>query len=180
MEISSTQIMLCATGYHASIEDYKASAACLADNPAHIILRSGKVLERQGNGGVVAIENVGPLAREEGRWKPAYRDSDGHYVPVEGVRQHFIPYEYCSRSKYRGCQFYEYVGDMQLRSLRSLLVQLLQERQISFPYDNQLGQVSPRALAGGSGIYFASSYLDGRSDLHPQIEVLRIIKSLAS
>ena len=72
------------------------------------------------------------------------------------------------------------IGDKQLNSLRRLLKSLLSQFHIQFPYDNQLGAICPRAIAGRSGIYFASSYDKRRSDVHPQIELIHLIKSLAS
>lgn len=174
------QIKLVATGWQPSVEVYKTSELASIDHPGFIIDHDGTIHGAGGDGNVVAIVNAGPVILDSGRWYPAAPDPTvGRYVRIQGAGPVRAPYEYCTCKLYHGCQFYEMIGDRQLQSLRRLLVSLLSQFRIAFPYDNQLGNVCPRAIAGGTGIYFASSYDGHRSDIHPQIELLNLIKSLA-
>lgn len=175
------QIVIVGTGYCASIEEYYSTPRYHYDMPAYIIMRDGTI-ERTpwGCGHTVAIENAGPVVQSLWEWLPAKRGHDGKYYPIEGAAPVRAPYEFCSCKPYHGCQHYEYVGDKQLAALREVLVRWLCEFGIRYPYDNQLGVVCPRAEAGKSGIYFASSFDSSRSDIHPQKEIIDIIKAYAS
>lgn len=175
------QIKLVATGWHLSIETYMASRQWQTDRPGFIIDRDGVIHGGHGEGNVVALVNVGPVVLYGGLWYPALPGPyTGRYGRIAGAEPVRVPYEYCSCKPYHGCQHYEMIGDKQLNSLRRLLKSLLSQFHIQFPYDNQLGAICPRAIAGRSGIYFASSYDKRRSDVHPQIELIHLIKSLAS
>lgn len=178
---NNCQIIIVGTGFNGSgsIQDYYASVRYNYDHPACIILRDG-TLERTptGHGMTVAVENDGPLLQWNGLFYPAKVGSDGHLHPVDSATPR-LPYEFCSCKPYHGCQHYEYVGDKQLATLREVMIRWLQEMGIRYPYDNQLGTICPRAKAGKSGIYFASSFDPMRSDIHPQKEIIDIIKAYA-
>ena len=173
------QIKLVATGYCESVEQYMSSEACVSDNVGYIIDRDG-TLTHLRNTTTIAIVNAGPVALYKGKWIPATMDADGRFVPIPGAAPIRVPYEYCSCNKYHGCQYYEMMGGKQLRPLTRLLKEVMEQYGITYPYDNQLGGVCQRAISGGSGIYLASSYNQERSDIHPQVELINIIKSLAS
>jgi hypothetical protein len=173
------QIKLVATGWHLSTGSYLESTQAKADRPGFVVDRDGTIHGSGGEGNVIAIVNAGPVVLHGGQWFPALPDTDGRFGRIAGAEPVRAPYEYCTCKLYHGCQFYEMIGDRQLQSLRRLLASLLSQFHIAFPYDNQLGNVCPRAIAGGTGIYFASSYDKHRSDIHPQIELLNLIKSLA-
>ena len=179
--VNNCQIIIVGTGFNGngSIQDYYASVNYNYDHPAYVILRDG-TLEKSptGYGMTVAIENDGPLMHWNGLFYPAMVGRDGRLHPVESAKPR-VPYEFCSCKPYHGCQHYEYVGDKQLATLRTVLVRWLQVSGIRYPYDNQLGTVCPRAKAGKSGIYFASSFDPTRADIHPQREIIDIIKAFA-
>lgn len=162
------QIKIVATGPCDSIDEYLQSQRWQADRPGFIIDRSGTIHGGNGQGNVIAIDNVGELVRKGGRWLPIQHST------FDIQHSTFVPYEICSCGK-----AFEMMGDRQLSALRRLLKSLLSQFHIHFPYDNQLGTLCPRALAGKSGIYFASSFDRHRTDIHPQIELIHIIKSLA-
>lgn len=175
-----SQIRLVGTGWHNSLELYKESEQAKMDRPGFVVDRNGIIHGGGGDGNVVAVVNAGPVTFDSGRWYPAELDRNtGRYVRIMEAEPVRAPYEYCTCKLYHGCQFYEMIGDRQLNNLRRLLKSLLSQFHLHFPYDNQLGTVCPRAIAGGTGIYFASSYDKHRSDIHPQIELLNLIKSLA-
>lgn len=152
------QIKIVATGYN--------NKFVAVDNPGYIINRDGTVTNRNGIENVVAIDNVGIVTRHSNQWVSMDNTED------KSLR--IVPYEDCS------CHSaFEMIGDRQVSALRRLLADLLTKFRISFVYDNQLGRICPRAVAGESGIFFASSFDRQRHDIHPQIEILNIIKSLA-
>lgn len=174
------QIKLVATGWHHSLKGYLESEQAKIDHPGFVIDRNGTIHGGGGDGWVIALVNVGPVVLYAGRWYPAAPDHEtGRFGRIAGADPVRVPYEYCTCKPYHGCTHYEMMGDRQLQALRRLLKSLLSQFHLQFPYDNQLGEICPRALAGKSGIYFASSYDKRRSDIHPQIELLHLIKSLA-
>ena len=177
---SDEQIVIVATGYISCLADYQASPRFAEDHPMLVVDRDGTVYGYHTTGNTIAVINAGPLVRDGFKFYPATYNSQGRYEKIPGAEAVPVPYEYCSGNPYHGCTLYEYMPRVQLDVLRMLLKDTLRMRGISFPYDNQLGAVSPRALAGKSGIYFASSYNKKRWDMHPQIELLHLIKSLAS
>lgn len=152
-----------------------------AENDPDVVIRRDGVVEGFREGGRIAIENVGPVVRAaNGDFYPAVLDCDGRKWLADESREPVrVPYEFCSCSPYRGCQHWEMVGDKQLASLRVLVKDMMTERGMSFRYDNQLGDVCPGALRGNDGIFFASSFDKRRMDIHPQVEILNMIKSLA-
>lgn len=177
------QIVIVGTGWHGNegLEGYYASVQYNYDRPAYVIRRDGSIEATPlGCGQTLAIENVGPVVRHEWMWFPALPDEHGRYGRIAGANPIRVPYEFCSSKPYHGCQHYEYVRDKQLATLREVIVRWLSEFAIRYPYDNQLGTVCPRAVAGKSGIYFASSFDGKRSDIHPQKEIIDIIKAYAS
>lgn len=174
------QIIITGTGYCSRIEDYYATPRYKYDHPAYVIRRDGSIeATPTGYGQAVAIENCGPVLQgDDGQWHAVRRTVEG-WRPIENAPA--VPmYEFCTCKPYRGFIRYEYVGDRQQEALRRVLVQWLSALHIRFPWDNQLGELCPRAMAGRSGIYFASSFDKSRSDIHPQTEILKLIKSLAS
>lgn len=176
---TNNQIRLVATGYCMGIDDYLQSKADERDKPDFIIDRDGTTYGIRTRHATVALVNVGPVVLQNGLWMPAQRNKEGAYIAIEGATPVRVPYEYCSCKKYHGCQHFEMYPDKQLESLRMILKDLLAENNITFPWDNQLGAVCPRAIHGGSGIYLASSFDKERSDLHPQKELIDIIKYLS-
>lgn len=175
---SDKQIVIVGTGYS---DNYTASELFLHDRPQYIIHRDGSyTFVGRWTSNVIAVENVGPLVNDGGMFYPAQKNNEGRYRRIPNAEPVRVPYEYCTCKPYHGCTLYEYIGDKQMQTIAEMLKSMLQQRGIKYPWDNQLGGISPRAKAGGSGVYFASSYDDRRADIHPQRELLTLIKSLAS
>ena len=150
-----------------TIEDDLSSPQRQTDRPGFVIGRDGTIHGGHGQQSVIALANVGELVKKGNTWLPVSGNTGGSPV-------NYVPYEYCSCSK-----VFEMIPDRQLNALRRLLKSLLSQFHIQFPYDNQLGRVCPRAIAGRPGIWFASSFDSHRLDIHPQIELINLIKSLA-
>ncbi len=178
---SDVQIIIVGTGYYGSgdINDYYGTVRYNYDKPAIVIRRDGSIEKTPlGGGHTMAIENAGPVVQgTTGLWLPARMDAEGKYRPITRAYPVKAPYEFCSCKPYHGCQHYEYVGDKQLATMKEVLQQWLSEMGFRYPWDNQLGVVCPRAVAGKSGVYFASSFDRSRSDIHPQREIIDIIKA---
>jgi hypothetical protein len=177
---SDRQIVIVATGYIKCLADYVESPRFEEDRPMMVVDRDGTVYGFHTTGNTIAVINAGPLVRDGFTFLPAMRNHQGRYEAIPGAEAVRVPYEFCSCKPYHGCTLYEYMPTAQLASVKMLIKTMLQERGISYPYDNQLGTVSPRAQAGKSGVYFASSFDPKRWDIHPQTELLQIIKALAS
>ena len=161
----------------ATIEDYLSSPQWQTDRPGFVIGRDGTIHGGHGQQSVIALANVGELVKKGNAWLPVSGNTGGSPVNdgnTGGSPVNYIPYEYCSCSK-----VFEMIPDRQLNALRRLLKSLLSQFHIQFPYDNQLGRVCPRAIAGRPGVWFASSFDSHRLDIHPQIELINLIKSLA-
>ena len=151
-----------------TIEDYLSSPQWQTDQPGFVIGRDGTIHGGHGQQSVIALANVGELVKKGNTWLPVSGNTGGSPV-------NYVPYEYCSCSK-----VFEMIPDRQLNALRRLLKSLLSQFHLQFLYDNQLGKVCPRAIAGRPGVWFASSFDKHRFDIHPQIELINLIKSLAS
>lgn len=178
------QIIIVGTGYYdsGSLDDYYGTVRYNYDHPACVIRRDGSLEQTPtGYGHTVAIENAGPVVQgQTGLWLPARMNKDGRYESIRNAYPVRVPYEFCSCKPYKGCQHYEYVSDKQVSTLREVLRRWKDEMGLRYPWDNQLGEICPRAVAGKSGIYFASSFDKTRSDIHPQKEIIDIIKAYAS
>lgn len=102
---------------------------------------------------------------------------------VMRVGRRFVPdvrvYEYCSCSPYRGEMYYEAFPTAQTNALRGLLSGLIKRYDIRFVYDSRLSIVCPRAVSGECGVFFASSYDEKNINIHPQPNIIRMIKKLA-
>ena len=156
-----------------AIEDYLASQQWQVDRPGFVIDRNGTIHGGHGEQNVIALANVGELVKKSSRWVPVSEANQLSTLNSQ-LSTKYVPYEYCSCSK-----VFEMIPDRQLNALRRLLKSLLSQFHLQFPYDNQLGKVCPRAIAGRPGIWFASSFDSHRFDIHPQVELINLIKSLA-
>jgi len=116
----------------------------------------------------ITLENVGPVM---------YKNNTFH--PVWWVdKQIDAAYEYCTKTKWRGYQHWELYYEKQLESLRELLLSLCERHSIPKTYNADIWDVSRRALMGTPGIFCRCSFIKDAHDLHPQIELVNMLKSL--
>jgi len=87
-------------------------------------------------------------------------------------------YEYCSTHKFRGIQYYERYTTAQLDTLRELLQYLQKRHNIPANYSSDIWSLCRRALQGEAGIYSHVSFRPDKSDCHPQIELVNLLKAL--
>lgn len=79
---------------------------------------------------------------------------------------------------FRGFKYFQQYSDIQLASLKELLIFLCDKYQIDKSYKAGMWDVSKEACAGGGGIYTHVSYRADKSDCHPQPELIELLKTL--
>ncbi len=126
----------------------------------------------------IELDSWGALVQHtDGKFYPVTR-KDGKIVP--NLKCKAVPniYEYCSNQKYRGFQYYERYTTVQLETLKDLLRHLMATHRIKPNYQSDIWNVTPRALLGQEGIFAHASYRHDKSDAHPQVELVNLLKSL--
>ena len=121
-------------------------------------------------------------------WGALVQHTDNQFYPIKWLAGKASPnlqcrpvknvYEYCTQQKYKGIQYYERYTTAQLATLRELLVYLLDKHHIAANYSSDIWNVCPRALKGETGIFSHTSYRSDKSDAHPQVELVNLLKSL--
>lgn len=125
---------------------------------------------RKLNEGSIAIEidSWGGLTWKDGK----YYSYTGTVIPETNV----IEYE----KSFRGYRFFEKYTKEQIESVRKLLVHWGDVYKIPLTYNADMWDVSNNALSGKSGIWAHTSYRKDKSDIHPQPEVIEMLKNLNS
>lgn len=114
--------------------------------------------------------------------------TDGLFYPAKWNGVKSIPntackpvkyfYEYCTQNVWKGHRYYEKYTTMQINSLRELLRELCKTHGIPKTYNNDMWVVSTKALRGEPGIFAHCSYRNDKSDVHPQPELINMLKTL--
>lgn len=125
----------------------------------------------------VEIDAWGGLVEVNKLWYPAKWDEvSKKYVANTAVRpiRNVQVYE----QKYRGFYGFEKYTNAQIQALRKLLIFWNEKYGIPLKYNADMFDVSSKALAGQSGIWSHTSYRSDKSDVHPQPELIQMLKSL--
>ena len=151
--------------------------------PHFIVGRDGRVtgFGRPSDGQTVNIILDGGL--------PLLPAADGRFYPARNSGSGFVPdmlrppvtyfYEYCRQNRWRGFIYYERYGTSQLAALDTLLRDLCREFGITRPYGRHTWQPCPeRTAAGAPGIYTDASFSTAGPAVHPQPELLTMLKQL--
>jgi N-acetyl-anhydromuramyl-L-alanine amidase AmpD len=102
---------------------------------------------------------------------------NGKFVPrLDCAPLSNYPESYCT--KYRGFEFYERYTPQQLASLERLLTFLMSKHEIQNNYMSDMWDVCNRALKGYEGVFSHTSYRKDKFDVHPQPELVNLLKSL--
>jgi N-acetyl-anhydromuramyl-L-alanine amidase AmpD len=119
-------------------------------------------------------------------WGPLAAGADGKFYPVKFQNGKYVAnmalpavnhfYEYCGATPYRGHCYYERYTTAQLAALDELLQHLKKTIFINPLYKDDIWDVCPRALKGEEGIFSHTSYRYDKSDVHPQPELLTMLK----
>lgn len=116
----------------------------------------------------VAIEicNWGALTKKGKRYYSAFKKE----VQLEEVIDYGIAF--------RGSRFYHRYKKEQLDSLKLLIDYLSERYQIPNTYNSNMWDICPRAIQGKEGIFSHVSFRKDKSDCHPQLELITILKNL--
>lgn len=80
--------------------------------------------------------------------------------------------------KFRGFQFYEKYTDAQIRSVEALLLWWNYKYGIPLDYSDAIFDINENALRKRSGVYTHCSYRTDKFDIHPQSEMIAMLKGL--
>jgi len=121
------------------------------------------------NKAAVAIEvcNWGGLTEKDGKFYSTFNSE----VPAADV----IDYG----KAWRGFQYFQKYTPQQIASLGQLLAYLCDKYNIAKHYNEDMWDISQDALTGKNGIYTHVSYREDKSDMHPQPELISMLKSLS-
>ncbi len=124
----------------------------------------------------IELDSWGFVLEYKGKFYPA-KFENGKFVPrLDCNPIENYPEQYCS--KYRGFEFYERYTPQQLASSERLSKFLMQKHKIQNNYMSDMWEVCNRALKGYEGIFSHTSYRKDKFDVHPQPELINLLKSL--
>ncbi len=88
--------------------------------------------------------------------------------------------EVCTLDKpFRGFKYYQKYTDAQIESVKYLLLLWKDKYGIPIDYNEDIFDVTPRALKGEAGVYtHCSVRYDSKWDIYPQPEMIEMLKSL--
>jgi N-acetyl-anhydromuramyl-L-alanine amidase AmpD len=125
------------------------------------------VLNRNCSKNSIGIEliSLGGLKMVNGALRDDYGNKfNGDYVELETP---FREYKY----------FHKYT-DEQIKSVEELLLLWNEKYNIPLNYNEDIWDISKRALTGESGVFSHTSYVEAKSDLFPQKELVEMLKNL--
>jgi hypothetical protein len=80
--------------------------------------------------------------------------------------------------KFRGYQFYERYTDREIESLWKLIRYWCERYDIPKTYNPDMWDVTQRAIAMGAGVWTHVSFRSDKTDMHPQPELIQMLKAL--
>lgn len=127
----------------------------------------------------IAYKSIDPIAIgiEICNWGPLKQKADGKYynyvdrvVPNDQVCELTVPY--------KGNKYYHAYTDAQIESVRQLLVYWNTVHGIDLTYNEDIWDISVRALKGENGVFTHNSYRKDKSDVSPQPKLIAMLKAL--
>tara|TARA_R110000744_G_scaffold96503_2_gene186475 strand:+ start:2239 stop:2895 length:657 start_codon:yes stop_codon:yes gene_type:complete len=100
------------------------------------------------------------------QWETVY----GNRIPDSNVQLY--------PNKYRGYSGFEKYTPEQIQSVKELLIFWSDRYGISLKYNADMWEVSAEALKGKQGVWSHTSFRFDKSDIHPQPEIIEMLKSL--
>jgi N-acetyl-anhydromuramyl-L-alanine amidase AmpD len=79
---------------------------------------------------------------------------------------------------YKGWQYFHSYSDAQIESVRLLLLLWNQRYGIPLTYNEDIWQVTPRALMGQAGVFTHNSVRKDKVDIYPHPKMIQMLKSL--
>lgn len=125
----------------------------------------------------IEIDAWGGLIRTNRLWYPAKWDenlkqnvANTNYAPIKNVQIY--------ENGYKGFYGFEKYTDAQIEAVRELLVFFGEKYKIPLNYNPTMFDVSKEALGGKPGVWSHTSFRKDKSDIHPQKELIEMLKSL--
>lgn len=116
----------------------------------------------------IEIDSWGGLTKVGDKFISAFKQE----VPKENV----IHYP----NKFRGYEYFEKYTPQQIQAVEDLLIYWSKLYNIPLDYDDSIFDISKKALTGEKGLFTHCSYLLEKSDIHPQPEMIEMLKNVAS
>ena len=124
----------------------------------------------------IEILNWGGLVKHtDGCWYPGVWDGKTN-VPILRLGKMQQVQEY--PGGFRGYYGFEKYTPAQIESLGQLLCFFNKKYNIPLAYNNDMWDISKKALSGAAGIFTHVSVRKDKSDCHPQPELIQLLKSL--
>lgn len=126
----------------------------------------------------IEIDSLGPLVEEKNQWYWAKWDKElkkhvpNYRVPVDEDKVQFYP------NGFRGFEAFEKYTDEQIITTGGTLLLWHDRYNIPLDYRPDMWDVSRAALNGDPGIWSHNSYRPDKSDVHPQPELIKMLKQL--
>jgi len=141
----------------------KISIGIEIDNWGGLLLGDGKTIKNFGT------EEAPRMVRlEEGKYYAAY----GNVVNVDENKLSY--YEF----GFRGYKYFMNYTQQQINTVGELLLFWNKRYGIPLTYNEDMWDVSKKALSGEPGIWAHVSYRYDKSDIHPDIKMIKMLKSL--
>lgn len=118
------------------------------------------------------------VAVEICNWGPLLFDGNATFKTWAGTKikdeKRVIEYT----SKFRNAAYYERYTDKEIEALWKLIRYWAERYDIPTTYRPEMWDVSPNAVAGLPGVWTHVSFRSDKSDMHPQPELIEMLKSL--
>lgn len=132
----------------------------------------------------IEIDSWGPLAKVG----KSYYSWVGTKVPAKEVMKYTEPFKHYPDSeffrKHRvvgfDCYYYQKYTKAQIESTRQLLVFFNEKYNIPLEYNEDIWDVTVRALEGDPGVFTHNSVRIDKTDVHPQPDLIKMLKSLCN
>lgn len=127
----------------------------------------------------IEIDCWGGLVKDEtdNTWHPALWDvTTAKYVPNKKVAAIKNVQEY--EKGYRGFYGFEKYTPEQIQTVKELLLSYKERFKIDLTYNDDIFDVNLRALKGENGVFTHTSVRYDKSDIHPQPEMIAMLKTL--
>lgn len=125
----------------------------------------------------IEIDAWGGLVRYNRQWHPAKWDKDlkrfvanTKVAPIQNVQVY--------PESFKGFYGFEKYTNEQIEAVRQLLVFWGEKYDIPLEYNEDMWDISQKALNGEKGVWTHVSYRKDKSDCHPQPELIKMLKSL--
>lgn len=144
---------------------------------AHHLGIKQKFIEQKGTNKSNTYLNQHSIGIEIDSWGQLTKTSSGEYKSYTGAivkAEDVVEY----KDFFRGFQYYERYTEAQIESVKELLLYWGERYKIPLTYNEDIFTVSKRALNGEPGVWSHVSFRSDKYDLHPQKEIVEMLKSL--